>query len=399
MARWFPVLVLITACAPQLEAPDAAELYLHSKEARRAALEEALWRPELPYSENLLNNYALEKGGWELLPEMPTRTAPVTLEDVEQLQNGKMLDIQETQELSAEIPNTQDGWLALGKQVFFQLPMRYDDNLIWLLQRPELFEEVGLSANVDGQIPGLVKYKDNFGQIRVGMTCGLCHSGNGQVGRGNRNLDLGLVRALFAESRGVDGNIFRTWGPGRLDVSDDGVNGPTQIPDLFELKNSSYLNSSGVIAVNGPTTLAVRFETQYILGHRMLARPARHLTWALAQFVWNLETPTSTTTNTEVPGQKVFEQNCGGCHDLTRSGAGGLVDAELLVSDNTVAFTPERGTGFYKVPSLRNVADFGPYLHDGSQPTLDALLQSGHPYGNTLGNSQRAAVLNFLNHF
>ncbi|HIN85900.1 MAG TPA: hypothetical protein EYN06_05405, partial [Myxococcales bacterium] len=351
MKLWLTTILLITACSPQLEQAQQADLYMHSREARRDVLEAALWQPELPYSENLLNNYALEKGGWELLPKMTFGTAPVTLQDVDSLVQGKSFTVGPGKHLGADVPTNQADWESLGQRVFFELPMRYDNYLIWLLARPHLFEEVGLVADSAGQIPGLVKFKDHFGKSRVGMTCSLCHSADGQIGRANRNLDLGLVRALYAEAQGIDGSVYRTWGPGRLDVSDDGVNGPTQIPDLFDLQDSNYLNHSGVIAVSGASTLAVRFETQYILGHRMLARPARHLTWALAQFVWNLKSSAEEPSPGNNEGRAVFQQNCGTCHDLTRGGAGDLVAAEQLTSDNTVAYTPERGTGYYKVPS------------------------------------------------
>jgi mono/diheme cytochrome c family protein len=368
--------------------PGDGDEYIHDRSHRRAVLEAALWQPELPYSKSLLNNYALESGGWELLPELSTASAPFTTADAERLAQGQALELD-------AVTNGQEAGKSVGEQVFFEQPMRFDAYLTWIAARPELWDAVGLKANDDGRITGLVKFDDDQGQTQVGMSCALCHSVDGVPGRAKRTLDLGLVRALYAESRGVDGDIYRTWGPGRLDVTDDGVNGPTAIPDLWGLKHASHLNHSGVIEVSGIDTLAVRFETQFILGHRLMARPQRSLIWALAEFVWELA-PQPTAVVGEIQGKAIFQAQCSACHKLDQGGAGALIDANTLTSDSTVAFTPNRGTGYYKVPSLMGVSQNGPWLHDGSQPSLKSLLQSGHPHGAALVDSDRSAVINFL---
>ncbi|MFT7620884.1 MAG: mono/diheme cytochrome c family protein [Myxococcota bacterium] len=354
--------------------------YLEDGAFRRGVLVEALWAEELPYARGLLGSYALPKGGWDRLPV----GAELSLD----------LDLDTAPTSAAE-------WIALGRRVFFEMPMRADGWVAWLVAHPEIWDAVGLPRNADGAPRGIVSYDDANGVGRAAVTCAACHSGDGLVGRGDRGFDIGEARALFAEARGVDVGPMRTWGPGRIDVADDGVNGPTAIPDLFGVKHAQYLNYSGSIGLDGgrAAALAVRFETQFILGHRMEARPDRRLTWALAQFVLSLEAPVGPGAFDQVAadGAEVFATRCAGCHQSERGYSGGLVDAAALTSDPTVANTPERGTGFYKVPALLGVGHAAPYLHDGSAPDLDALLSSGHPSGQSIPTDQRVALVAFLN--
>ena len=59
-----------------------------------------------------------------------------------------------------------------------------------------------------------------------------------------------------------------------------------------------------------------------------------------------------------------------------------------------------RGDSGFDPPSLLGVGLTAPYLHDGSMPTLEDLLASGHPDplgdGNGLDNEEIAALVEFL---
>ncbi|MGK0358813.1 MAG: mono/diheme cytochrome c family protein [Bradymonadia bacterium] len=373
--------------------------YMDDPSVRRAELEAALWLPDLRYSRGLLSNYALERGGWELLPEMTGESAPLTLADVDRLAARQPLTLDVDPLPGAglpgvDLPTEPDDWIALGQQVFERLPMRYDPYLTWLATRPDVWAQVGLPVE-GGTVRGLVKYRDDRGAVQVGIACALCHGAQSTPGRGDRRLDLGLARRLFNEANGIDSPLVTHWGPGRVDVSEDGVDAPLSIPDLWGVRYSTWLNSSGVIRVSGPATLAIRFETQYIKGHRMGSRPARAWTWALAQFVMSLEPPTERGIADAADAQ-VFELRCAGCHDPDRGFAGDLVAADALLTDPRAANSPTRGTGHYKVPSLLGVTDAAPYLHDGRVPSLDALLREGHPFGDPIDAAERAALLRFL---
>jgi cytochrome c peroxidase len=125
----------------------------------------------------------------------------------------------------------------------------------------------------------------------------------------------------------------------------------------------------------------------------MQSRPERRLTWALASFVASL----GEAAPAPAAPPSAFTQHCAGCHDPTRAYGGDLVAAEDLHVDGAVAGDPERGTGYYKIPSLRGVARNAPYLHDGSAPSLEALLEAGHPAGRPVPSAERAVIISFLN--
>jgi hypothetical protein len=406
---------LLSACAPptgDAATPEEAARYLEDRAFRRETLEAALWRPDLPYSRSLLSSYGLPDGGWDRLPVQASRTAPFTRADADVLARGEALALDDAREIAvpsaAEVTGDPAGparepdpgadpaeatWRALGATVFDRLPMRGDAWLDWLAARPALWNEAGLSVDAGGRVRGLVRFADARGRVRVGLTCAGCHAGDGVPGRGDRRLNLGRARALYAAARGLDATALEAWGPGRVDVTDTDSDDPTAIPDLFHVGTAGWLNHSGVVRVVGRATLAIRFETQFVQGHRMQTRPERRLMWALASYVASL--------GTEAPPAPApppaFTARCAGCHDPARAYGGDLVAAEDLGVDAAVARDPERGTGHYKIPSLRGVSDNAPYLHDGAAPTLAALLAAGHPSGEAIPPAERAALLAFLN--
>jgi cytochrome c553 len=412
MVRPLPIALfvsLLAACAPPTGAvatPDEAARYLEDRAFRRETLEGALWRPDLPYSRSLLSSYALPAGGWERLPLQSSRTAPFTRADADALARGEALALDDGREIAvpsptrdpaadrdADAPSTDPTWRALGATVFERLPMRGDAWLDWLAARPALWDEAGLSVDEAGRVRGLVRFADARGRIRVGLTCAGCHAGDGVPGRGDRRLNLGRARALYAAARGLDATALDTWGPGRVDVTDTDSDDPTAIPDLFHVGEAGWLNHSGVVRVVGRSTLAIRFETQFVQGHLMQSRPERRLMWALASYVASLGTAAS-----PVPAPpSAFTARCAGCHDPARAFGGDLVPAGDLRVDGAVARDPERGTGYYKIPGLLGVSRNAPYLHDGAAPTLDALLAAGHPSGDAIPPPERTAILAFLN--
>ncbi|MFT7579047.1 MAG: mono/diheme cytochrome c family protein [Myxococcota bacterium] len=400
--------VLSVACdsAGDSDGTPASPPYLGDASARRALLEAALWRPELPYSRELLDSYGFGDRGWDLLPILGTESRPFTVTDAAHLASGGQLDSKGATSLGDRRPTTQQQWRRLGESVFTLLPMREDGYVTWLASNPQAWPELGVAPRADGTVRGLVVYPRLGGNgAAVGVTCAMCHGGDNVLGRGDRHIDVGAIRVSHAEALGrTPEPILRNWGPGRADVTDDGVSSVTAIPDLWGLDEAQYLNASGAIAAASPGAMAVRFETQYIKGHRMRARPSRTTMWALTQFLISLKPPADDPRFAGVEsqpalanaGQAAFEANCARCHEPNRAFSGGLVSAASLAVEQSVATTPERGTGFYKVPSLRHVRANAPYLHDGSAPSLAALLASGHPRGDVLPATARSALIAYL---
>jgi cytochrome c peroxidase len=76
-----------------------------------------------------------------------------------------------------------------------------------------------------------------------------------------------------------------------------------------------------------------------------------------------------------------------------------MVD-EVLMNVGSLNPRDVRGETGFDPPSLLNVGLTAPYLHDGSMPTLEAVLASGHPdplgNGNGLSETERAKLVLFL---
>lgn len=364
---------------------DHGSTWLGDRAQRRAWLEGSLWRPELPYARKRLDAYALPDGGWDLLPEMGATTAAVSADG----------SPRPPRPLTLTPPRDLAGWRALGERVFHELPMRRDAYVDWLVTRPDLWARAGLEVDGNGDIAGLTRYTDRRGIERIGITCALCHAGDGIPGRAARGLDLGWARARHVEWLGRTPGAYAGWGRGRVDVTDDTVDDPIAIADLWSLPWQSHLNTSGVVRVETPAALAIRFETQYITGHAFAARPPRALVWALAIYALTLDRPLPVVDPTH-PGAAVFAARCATCHDPARGYGGGLVAPDGFIGDHAPAFSPMRGTGYFKVPGLIGAGAGGPYLHDGRFATLAELVAAGHPYGTPPPADEAAALVEFL---
>ena len=356
--------------------------YLNDHEFRREQLEGSLWRPDLPYASKRLNAYALDGQGWDLLP-----TFDVTVKSVGATPT--------TTTLSSEIPTTREEWLALGEQVFFHMPMRRDAYLEWAVRDREIAEGVGLEYDDAGNVRGVVEFTDGYGDTRQGATCGMCHANDGVPGQPNEELDLGMARALFGEEFGIDNSRYAEWGPGTVDVTDDQVGDALAIPSLWSLEHQSHINTSGAIKLATPAALAIRFETQYIVGHSMLERPHRVFVWALTMYVLSLEADTEP--DHSDPGFDVFERACAGCHSPEHDYGGPLIDAATINYDQRAANSIYRGTGYYRTPTLVGVSKSDRFMHDAKVTSLDELLASGHPNGGVLDVEEREDLLSFLN--
>lgn len=137
---------------------------------------------------------------------------------------------------------------------------------------------------------------------------------------------------------------------------------------------------------------------------------------ALAAFmVQGIRPPVLTPASGDLtPGRDLFQSaGCASCHggaNWTISalpGAAGTLDPdgngmidEVLREVGTLNLDDVRGQTGFDVPTLVNVSLTAPYLHDGSMPTLEALLASGHPDpqgdGNGLDEFDIGALINFL---
>ena len=189
------------------------------------------------------------------------------------------------------------------------------------------------------------------------------------------------------------------------------VSSPPQLPDLIGLKDRRYLDKSGLQRHRGIADLmryaalnqgaddlgnyagfipaAEDFRTA--VDPATLERYSDEQLFALALYLYSLKPPPNPNRNDAAAkrGQKVFlAQGCGGCHTPPLYTNNKLLPAPgfeipaahrstydvldvRIGTDPILTMETRRGTGYYKVPSLKGVWYRGPFEHDGSVASLE----------------------------
>jgi hypothetical protein len=403
-----------------------ADRYLDDASFRRTTLERSLTNHENLYSRARLSAYALEDGsGWDALPVWVPHTAPATAATTKRYLTGQSASIETEPIWDGVRPQSMAAWVALGRRVFFEYPLRPEIFAEHALAHPDVARDAGLTPAADGSWPGLVVFADIDRQLRVGITCALCHTAieDGKVvaGRARREFDYGTLRLAYHRDTGAPlpaelAQRMATWGPGRADITEDDDQDPVAIPDLWGIREQSALTAAGTIRHLHPAALAIRQETQILHANRERTRPPRELAWALAMYVYALSPPerrVEADTELTARGETLFAKHCRRCHGNSALG-GDPIRAELVGTDPALASSTARGTGAYRPAPLVRVADAAPYLHHGVVPTLDDLLSPdrlaedydrgtrgpgpihGHTFGTTLAADDRAALIAWL---
>ena len=229
---------------------------------------------------------------------------------------------------------------------------------------------------------------------------------------------------------------------------------PPHVPSLIGLKDRKYLDSTGFVrhrSIGDLARYAVTNQGLDTMAHFGDFQPSLEETafssqkgtrysdeqlYALALYIYSLEPPKNPNPVDDLAkrGQKVFtQQGCGGCHtpplytnNKLTPAKGFTVPAELRKTDDimdvsvgtdpTLALKTRRGTGFYKVPSLRGVWYRNAFGHGGWVDTLEewfdpARVKSdyvpkgywmqpgpieGHEFGLKLTPEDRNALIAFL---
>ena len=230
---------------------------------------------------------------------------------------------------------------------------------------------------------------------------------------------------------------------------------PPQVPDLIGVKDRRYLDHTGLVrhrtivdlmrysAINQGADIMDRFGDFTPIGAvpeaRFLVRYSDEQLYALALYLYSLKPPPNPNKfdGLAARGKKVFErEGCAQCHTPPLYTNNKLTPAEgfevpeehrklfdilplSVGTDPNLAMGTRRGTGYYKVPSLRGVWYRGPFEHNGSVATLEdwfdarrlradyvptgfrgAEIKSravkGHPFGLNLPAKDRSALIAFL---
>lgn len=243
---------------------------------------------------------------------------------------------------------------------------------------------------------------------------------------------------------------------------------PVQIPDLIGIRDRKYLDHTGLMLHrdigdlmryaalnNGTAPAGLDMLTDYSgfipmgnLGSRgdnklpppeTMERYSDAQLFALAEFIYSLTPPPNPNRPTPLAqrGEKIFaREGCPGCHtpplytnNKLTVGMGFIPAAEDLKkydvlpisvgTDPDLTTKTRRGTGYYKVPSLKGVWYRSMFGHSGWCATLDDWFDprrtrddyvptgfkpygartyavKGHPFGLDLSQSDRAALIAFL---
>jgi mono/diheme cytochrome c family protein len=229
----------------------------------------------------------------------------------------------------------------------------------------------------------------------------------------------------------------------------------TRMADLRGIRHRKYLDATGTHLHRGPEDLArycilVEFADCGVFGeHKMLppdamkirCRPPDEAVYAMALYLESLEPAPSPHPFDDLAkrGQKIFEaEECIDCHTPPfytnnklvpvpgfEPPAGdpavqrGDVSTRRVGTDPGLALRTRKGTGYYKVPSLRGVWYRGLYEHDGSAASLEDWFDPkrlsddyvpsgwrgpgvttravpGHKFGHDLSAEDKRALIAFL---
>jgi mono/diheme cytochrome c family protein/cytochrome c5 len=245
----------------------------------------------------------------------------------------------------------------------------------------------------------------------VGTTCALCHStvdnsfapgiGKRLDGWPNRDLNPGAIIALSPALDAATKAIFNSWGPGKYDprFNLDGKNGPQVIPPAYGLAGINSITSTGDGA-------DIAYWNRYVGvtqmgGHGSFSEPRTGVNVtngtddlisaklpALQAYQLSLNAPLPPAGSFDpvaaARGQLVFNGagTCSTCH----SGSG-LTDANTrlhaaseVVSEPEAAGVPSyasrSATKQYRTAPLHGLWQHAPYFHNGSAPTLEAVVQT-----------------------
>ncbi len=224
---------------------------------------------------------------------------------------------------------------------------------------------------------------------------------------------------------------------------------PTKIPDLIGIKERKFFDHTATHRHRGIEDL-MRYAAQVISAdtpnfgpydivprgdRRVPYRLSDEALYAMALYIYSLKPPPNPNRfdAAAAAGQKIFSANCAGCHKpplytnnmltLARGFQLDSSDPDVMPvsvgTDPAGAMLTRKGTGYYKVPSLKGVWYRSRFLHDGSLASIEEMFDparlrsdfepkgwnpvgtkkravAGHEFGLKLSMQERAHLITFL---
>jgi len=357
---------------------------------------------------------------------------------------------------------TEADWIEAGEAIF-DAPIFY--NAVVRAEQvtdPAWYEKTGTRAAKDGTLPYFRYVVREKGKVELGtISCAMCHTRmmpDGTVvkgAQGNLPFERASVHAMksfpLERARSFERSFFGApwvkpdpqagldqmsvaqmaeWHaaipPGVIARQGSSPLYPPQVPDLIGIKEWKYLDHTGLVQHRSIADLmrysALNQGADDLASYGGFIPAAR-----------DFRTPPDPATR----GQNIFKQEgCAVCHTPPLYTNNKLTPAEgfdvhedhrqkydilplTVGTDPSLALKTRRGTGYYKVPSLKGVWYRGPFEHNGSVATLEDWFDprrlcddyvptgfrgvgvqtravKGHPYGLKLSAADRRALIAFL---
>jgi mono/diheme cytochrome c family protein len=240
----------------------------------------------------------------------------------------------------------------------------------------------------------------------VGITCALCHStvdnsfaagiGKRLDGWPNRDLNPGAIIALSPALTTAQKAVYNSWGKGMYDprFNIDGKNKPAVIPPAFGLEGVHKITFTG----DGDE---IAYWNRYVAVTQMgalgsFSEPRLNLSItngtvdlvtsklpALQAYQLSIKAPAPPAGSFDVAaagrGKAVFEGagKCSTCHSgdqFTDANSVLHPPSDPVAEPETPSYASRSATRLYRTSPLRGVWQHAPYFHDGSAPTLEAVV-------------------------
>ena len=416
-ARLKAALVAVVLWLPAAQRPDAVR-YLNEPAFRRAALVASLTSAQNGYATLRLGHYATGTAtDWDKRPEWNPAAEPVAPGD--DAAHPLSPSAHPLQISAAALSGDAAALRALGEAAFFRYPTQLAPYLTSIVGAPAVIARYGLWTCAQ-QVGGLVRVGLVSGKTGLAMSCATCHarSEKGQllIGAPNQYLELGaLIHDTDDRLTPARREAAEAWGPGRVDVTTLTGGEPVRIPDLRSTRFLTHLQHTASVVQHDVVSLAIRLETLLITAHNGAVRPPRAVALGLAVYLDSLADSLpvrAPVTAQERRGAALFTEHCARCH-APPGYTGAPVSLDEVGTDPKLGRSLARGTGMYRVPSLRGLATRGPLLHDATLPDSAALLDParlspayqtlhgagpvpGHRFGLDLDRTARADLVAFL---
>jgi len=292
---------------------------------------------------------------------------------------------------------------------------------------------IGLKGVVQTDANG----KDHL--VRLGVTCAICHStvdNSFTTGIGkrldawpNRDLNVGAILALTPNpALAAAKPVFLSWGKGMYDARfnrveggqpghGDGLNKPTVIPPAYGLQGVNKITFTG----DGND---IAYWNRYVAvtqfgGHGNFTEPRLNINdtngtddlvssklAALQAYQLSIPAPTPPAGSFDglaaVRGEALFngKARCATCHTgstFTDANVTLHPKSDSMAEPEVNSAADRSATKQYRTTPLKGVWQHAPYFHDGSAPTLDAVVAKYNTrMALGLSSSEMADVVQYL---